>query len=161
MRFTDHQGYIIGERTHYVQFGLVKLTLRTPPRVDAAPIFVGSEIGLDMLSCEHCPEEIGRVVWDGSAFRCRCGARYQAKLQQQPTAPPRPILCQGERVRTPQGAGTVAYARMTPPTFNEVEVYSVKLDSEAERRGLFCLVGSVPSYQGTIFAAADVAKLEA
>lgn len=145
----DQQGYIIGEKTHYVQFGLVKLTLRTPPRVDVAPIFVGSEIGLDMLCCEHCPEEIGRVVWDGSAFRCRCGARYQAK--QQPTAPPRPIICQGDRVRTPQGAGTVAYARMAPPTFSEVEVYSVKLDREAERR---------PNYNGTIFAAAEVAKQE-
>mgnify|MGYP005611392031 FL=1 len=61
------------------------------------------------------------------------------------------MLCRGERVRTPQGAGTVAYARMAPPTFSEVEVYSVKLDREAERR---------PTYQGTIFVAADVAKQE-
>lgn len=76
---------------------------------------------------------------------------HQAKLQQQSTATPRPIFCQGDRVRTPQGAGTVAYARMAPPTFNDVEVYSVKLDREAERR---------PTYQGTIFAAADVAKQE-
>lgn len=151
-RVYDQQGYIIGERTHYVQFGLVKLTLRTAPRVDATPRFVGSEIGLDMLCCEHCPEEIGRVSWDGSAFACRCGARYQAKLLQQPAAPPRPILCQGSRVRTTQGAGTVAYARMAPPTFSEVEVYSVKLDAELELR---------PTYQGTIFKAADVAKLEA
>lgn len=62
------------------------------------------------------------------------------------------MLCQGTRVRTPQGSGTVAYARMTPPTFNEVEVYSVKLDAELEHR---------PTYQGTLFKAADVAKLEA
>lgn len=61
------------------------------------------------------------------------------------------MFCAGDRVRTPQGAGTVAYARMAPPTFSEVEVYSVKLDYEAERR---------PTYQGTIFAAADVAKQE-
>ena len=59
------------------------------------------------------------------------------------------MFCQGDRVRTPQGDGTVAYARMAPPTFSEVEVYSVKLD--AERR---------PTYQGTIFKAADVAKQE-
>lgn len=62
------------------------------------------------------------------------------------------MFCQGERVRTPQGDGTVAYARMAPPMFSEVEVYSVKLDAELERR---------PTYQGTIFKATDVAKLEA
>lgn len=61
------------------------------------------------------------------------------------------MFCQGTRVRTPQGSGTVAYARMAPPTFSEVEVYSVKLDSE---------VASRPFYNGTIFAAADVAKQE-
>lgn len=61
------------------------------------------------------------------------------------------MFCPGSRVRTPQGAGTVAYARMAPPTFSEVEVYSVKLDREAELR---------PNYNGTIFAAAEVAKQE-
>ena len=61
------------------------------------------------------------------------------------------MFCKGERVRTPQGAGTVVYARMAPPAFSDVEVYSVRLDHEARQR---------PKYQGTIFSATDVAKQE-
>lgn len=108
----DQQGHIIGEKTHYVQFGMLKLTLRTAPIVDTTPRLVGSEAGLDMLCCEHCPEEIGRIVWDGSAFRCRCGARYQAKRQQQSTAastiPVAAVRCE------PPASTTHATSRVRP-----------------------------------------------
>jgi hypothetical protein len=61
----------------------------------------------------------------------------------------------GDRVITPQGVGTVVYKRMKPPTFGEVDVYSVCLDhkkAETEQPPF-------PSYTGTIFKA-DMVKLE-
>lgn len=58
----------------------------------------------------------------------------------------------GDRVMTPLGPGAVAYRRMAPPTYSEVEVYSVCLDSkkaESEKPPF-------PSYTGTIFKADQV-----
>lgn len=54
----------------------------------------------------------------------------------------------GDRVITPHGPGSVVYKRMAPPTFSEVAVYSVKLDSHKGE----------PSYSGTIFQAEHVKK---
>lgn len=58
----------------------------------------------------------------------------------------------GNRVMTPQGAGEIASKRMAPPTFTEVQAYSVILDhkkKESERPPF-------PSYNGTTFPASDV-----
>ncbi len=58
----------------------------------------------------------------------------------------------GDRVMTHLGPGTVVYKRMKPPTFSEVEVYSVCLDhrkAESEKPPF-------PSYTGTIIKAEDV-----
>lgn len=52
----------------------------------------------------------------------------------------------GDRVSTSRGPGTVAYQRMAPPDYCEVDAVSVVLDSERTRLG----------YAGTIFRAADV-----
>jgi len=57
-------------------------------------------------------------------------------------------LPQGARVRTPLGAGRVAYVRLRPPDFREVDAVSVVLDSR--RHDL--------SYAGTIFAADGIRK---
>lgn len=54
---------------------------------------------------------------------------------------------QGDRVITPEGRGTVVYRRMAPPTYAEPAAYSVRLDSRA----------GDPTYNGTIYAARDVA----
>ena len=54
----------------------------------------------------------------------------------------------GQRVVTPGGAGEVVYKRMAPPTYAEVDVYSVKLDA---RKG-------DPTYSGTIYKANQVQK---
>lgn len=58
----------------------------------------------------------------------------------------------GDRVMTHLGPGTVVYKRMAPPSFSEVEVYSVCLDSkkEASEKPPF------PTYTGTIVKAEDV-----
>lgn len=57
----------------------------------------------------------------------------------------------GNRVMTHLGPGTVVYKRMKPPTFSEVEVYSVCLDSKkaASEQPPF------PTYTGTIVKAED------
>jgi hypothetical protein len=52
----------------------------------------------------------------------------------------------GDRVRTPYGAGTVAYVRMSPPDFRTIAAVSVVLDS---RR-------ADPRYTGTIVPANQV-----
>lgn len=60
----------------------------------------------------------------------------------------------GDRVMTPCGPGSIVYKRMAAPTFQEVDVYSVFLDSrkaEMEKPPF-------PSYSGTIFKAALVTK---
>lgn len=49
----------------------------------------------------------------------------------------------GQRVRTPQGTGRVAYQRFGPPSYTQAEAVSVILD--AKRR---CV-----GYSGTIFSA--------
>jgi len=57
----------------------------------------------------------------------------------------------GDRVTTHLGPGTVVYKRMKPPTFSEVEVYSVCLDhkkAESEKPPF-------SSYSGTIVKAED------
>jgi hypothetical protein len=58
----------------------------------------------------------------------------------------------GDRVMTHLGAGTVVYKRMAPPTYSEVDVYSVCLDARkaASEQPPF------PSYTGTIVKAEDV-----
>lgn len=59
------------------------------------------------------------------------------------------------RVNTPQGPGTVVYKRMAPPTFSQVDVYSVCLDSkkaESEKPPF-------NTYTGTIFKAEMVTPL--
>lgn len=58
----------------------------------------------------------------------------------------------GDRVMTHLGPGSVVYKRMAPPTFSEVEAYSVFLDhkkSESEKPPF-------PSYTGTIIEAEKV-----
>jgi hypothetical protein len=55
----------------------------------------------------------------------------------------------GDRVMTPGGAGSVVYKRMRGPTFSEVDVYSVFLDTKKEE----CLKPPFPSYTGTIYKA--------
>lgn len=62
------------------------------------------------------------------------------------------VFDKGDRVMTPGGAGAIVYKRMAPPTYAEVEVYSVCLDSkkaESEKPPF-------PSYTGTIVKAEDV-----
>lgn len=54
----------------------------------------------------------------------------------------------GTRILTPGGLGTVAWCRMAPPSFAEVDVYSVRLDSR--------LWPADSTYTGTIYKAADV-----
>ncbi len=58
----------------------------------------------------------------------------------------------GDRVVTHLGPGEVVYKRMKPPTYSEVEVYSVCLDAKkaASEQPPF------PSYTGTIVKAEDV-----
>jgi len=61
----------------------------------------------------------------------------------------------GDRVMTPVGPGTVVYVRINPPTFAEVDVYSICLDSrkaESEKPPF-------PSYRGTVFKAEHVSAL--
>lgn len=58
----------------------------------------------------------------------------------------------GNRVITPGGPGEVVYRRMAPPTYAEVDVYSVCLDSkkaESEKPPF-------PTYTGTIYKAEQV-----
>lgn len=45
------------------------------------------------------------------------------------------------RVITPQGPGTVVYARNAPPDYTEVAAYVVKLDSRKDH----------PTYTGTVY----------
>lgn len=52
----------------------------------------------------------------------------------------------GDRVSTALGKGTVAYVRMAPPTYTEVEAVSVVLDA---KRGQ-------PGYTGTILDSSQV-----
>ena len=52
----------------------------------------------------------------------------------------------GDRVMTPHGPGEVVSKRMAPPTFSEVQVYSVCLDSKKGQG----------TYTGTIFKADQV-----
>lgn len=44
---------------------------------------------------------------------------------------------QGDRVRTPLGAGVVVYRRMAPPSYGEVQAYSVKLDGKEHAGAVF------------------------
>lgn len=53
----------------------------------------------------------------------------------------------GDRVTTPGGPGKVVYRRMKPPTYSEVDVYSVKLDTTEN-----------PSYYGSLYPADKVEK---
>lgn len=53
---------------------------------------------------------------------------------------------QGDRVSTSRGKGTVAYVRMAPPTFSEVDAVSVVLDSKRGQLG----------YTGTILDSSQV-----
>lgn len=62
----------------------------------------------------------------------------------QGTTAPRGTLQVGDRVRTPYGVGSIVYWRMAPPTYTEVDAYSVRLDSQQHRIG----------YAGTIVRAA-------
>jgi hypothetical protein len=54
------------------------------------------------------------------------------------------IFDRGDRVITPGGTGSIIFKRMKPPTFGEVDVYSVRLDSRAKED---------PFYSGTIYEA--------
>lgn len=56
---------------------------------------------------------------------------------------------QGQRVRTPNGLGSVAYERLAAPAYTEAEAVSVVLDSERTRAG----------YVGTIFKAEAIEPL--
>ncbi len=58
----------------------------------------------------------------------------------------------GDRVMTHLGPGTVVYRRMKPPTYGEVEVYSVCLDSKKAQSEQ----PPFPSYTGTIVKAEEV-----
>lgn len=58
----------------------------------------------------------------------------------------------GNRVVTPGGPGKIVYRRMAPPTYTEVEVYSVYLDSKKAENEK----PPFPSYTGTIYPAAQV-----
>lgn len=62
------------------------------------------------------------------------------------------VFDKGDRVMTHLGPGEVVYKRMAPPTYSEVEVYSVRLDSKkaASEQPPF------PSYTGTIVKADQV-----
>lgn len=53
---------------------------------------------------------------------------------------------QGDRVSTSLGKGTVAYVRMAPPTYSEVDAVSVVLDAKRHR----------PGYSGTILDSSQV-----
>lgn len=52
----------------------------------------------------------------------------------------------GVAVRTPQGAGVVAYVRMAPPSYATVAAASVILDSKL----------GTPGYSGTVFPAEEI-----
>jgi len=52
----------------------------------------------------------------------------------------------GDRVMTPQGPGEIVYKRMKPPTYGEVDVYSVCLDSKKGQG----------TYTGTIYKAEQI-----
>lgn len=77
--------------------------------------------------CDRC----GEVVTDldagfspaAHAMQHHCGGAWRVVVQ-----PEKSMLDPGDRVRTPRGAGVVVYRRMAPPSYAEVEVYSVKLD---------------------------------
>lgn len=60
-----------------------------------------------------------------------------------------------DRVMTPEGAGSIVYRRMAPPNYNEVEAYSVCLDSkkEASEKPPFA------SYTGTVYPAEKVSPI--
>lgn len=64
------------------------------------------------------------------------------------------VFDKGDRVMTPGGPGEVVYKRMAPPTYSEVEVYSVCLDAKkaASEQPPF------PSYTGTIYKAEMVTE---
>ena len=51
-------------------------------------------------------------------------------------------MTRGDRVLTPLGPGTVAYVRMAPPDYREVEAVSVVLDGIRDRW---------PNYTGSTF----------
>lgn len=55
-----------------------------------------------------------------------------------------------DRVSTPMGPGAVVYKRMAPPTYSEVESYSVVLDARKDQ----------PNYHGTIFQASQVQSID-
>lgn len=55
----------------------------------------------------------------------------------------------GDRVITPGGPGEVVYKRMKPPTYGEVDVYSVCLDA----RKAECQAQGITTYTGTIYKA--------
>lgn len=54
----------------------------------------------------------------------------------------------GQRVNTPQGPGKIVYVRMMLPTYSEVAVVSVSLDSRQKD----------PTYTGTIFKVEEVSQ---
>jgi hypothetical protein len=56
----------------------------------------------------------------------------------------------GDEVMTPGGSGRVAYKRMAPPTYSEVDVYSVRLDKDWHPGN--------PHYSGTIYPAGLVTR---
>lgn len=58
----------------------------------------------------------------------------------------------GQRVMTPQGAGTVQYQRLRQPDCKDAEAVSVFLDTVPGRRRRF--------YAGTVFVAEAVTPLE-
>ena len=62
------------------------------------------------------------------------------------------IFDKGDRVVTPQGAGTVVYKRMAAPNYATVLVYSVALDSKVSN-------DKEPNYVGTLYPAKEVQKL--
>lgn len=56
---------------------------------------------------------------------------------------------QGERVKTPNGIGTVVYQRMKAPDYSSAEAVSVKLDNVIRY-----------DYVGTIFKAEDIQSID-
>lgn len=61
------------------------------------------------------------------------------------------IFNKGDRVRCPGGNGTVVYKRMAAPDYNEVAVYSVRLDN-----GYY----PCPETGGSIYPAKEVNSID-
>jgi hypothetical protein len=60
------------------------------------------------------------------------------------------MFCRGDRVKTPEGCGTVAFQRLAPPDYTEAVAVSVCLDNKMHD----------PAYSGTIFSAYQVKILD-